>query len=525
MRSHRAIVGSVLAALFLAGSLTAPARGGTAGHHPHTTSANALSTWNEIAVTTLVGLPPTAGGAPSAAPIHVAMVQGAVYDAVNAIGPRHYQPYLLKKRFSARASKDAAVATAAHAVLADIVATVPNIMDAARATLAGVAGHAVRGLPRRDPGRRSKAKGIAAGNAAAEAMIAARRDDGRFGPSQWVPNKAPGHWWPLNDPVTGQPVLDPTPWVGGVKPFLLKTSSQFRTRGPKALTSAAWARDFNEVKAIGAVDSTVRTASRPTSPVGGRARRSRAGTPWRGSSSPVRAWTSPPPPGCFAMQNLSTADASINCWNDKYHWDFWRPWNAIPRAAEDGNPATEPQASWKPLISAPYPEHPSGHLCLDGASTRVLRAFFGNRRDGYEITSASTFLQPTDERTRSFSSFSRAVAEIVEARIWAGLHYRTADLQGKALGQKVADYAADHYFQPVGHTSLSGTRVRRPSPRSHRRASRSSSRSEVSRDSDRPTGFPQRRRLRSLDRPRDRPATEALVKRAGDSWRARHGLD
>ena len=153
----------------------------------------------------------------------------------------------------------------------------------------------------------------------------------------------------------------------------------------------------------------------------------------------------------FAMQNLSTADASINCWNDKYHWDFWRPWNAIPRAAEDGNPATKPQASWKPLISAPYPEHPSGHLCLDGASTGVLRAFFGNRiENGYEIKSASTLLQPTDKLTRRFSSFSRAVAEVVEARIWAGLHYRTADLQGKALGRKVADYAADHYFQPVG---------------------------------------------------------------------------
>ncbi len=453
MRSHRAMIGSVLAALFLAGSLTAPARGGTAGH-PNTTSANALSTWNEIAVTTLVGLPPTAGGAPSAAPIHVAMVQGAVYDAVNAIGPRHYQPYLLKKRFSARASKDAAVATAAHAVLADIVATVPNIMDAARATLLASLATQYQDFLAGIPDGRSKTKGIAAGNAAAAVMIAARQGDGRFGPSQWVPNKAPGHWWPLNDPVTGQPLLDPTPWVGRVKPFLLKTSSQFRTPGPRALTSAAWARDFNEVKAIGAVDSTVRDEHETY-----------IARWWQ--STPVASWNSvarqlvaregldvATAARLFAMQNLSTADASINCWNDKYHWDFWRPWNAIPRAAEDGNPATKPQASWKPLISAPYPEHPSGHLCLDGASTGVLRAFFGNRiENGYEIKSASTLLQPTDKLTRRFSSFSRAVAEVVEARIWAGLHYRTADLQGKALGRKVADYAADHYFQPVRHTS------------------------------------------------------------------------
>ena len=451
MRSHRAIVGSVVAALLLAGSLTASARGGTADH-PDTTSAHTLSTWNEIAVTTLVGLPPTAGGAPSAAPIHVAMVQGAVYDAVNAIGRRHYRPYLLKKRFSARASKDAAVSTAAHAVLANIVSTVPNIMDPARATLLASLATRYEDSLAGIPDGRSKAKGIAAGNAAAEAMIAARQDDGRFGPSQWVPNKAPGHWWPLNDPVTGQPLLDPTPWVGGVKPFLLKTSSQFRTRGPNDLASAAWARDFNEVKAIGAVDSTVRTKNQTY-----------IARWWQ--SSPIASWNSvarqlvarerldvATGARLFAMQDLSTADASINCWNDKYHWDFWRPWNAIPRAAEDGNRATEPQANWRPLISAPYPEHPSGHLCLDGASTRVLRGFFGNRIENrFEITSASTFLQPTDERTRSFSSFSRALSEIVEARIWAGLHFRTADLQGKALGQKVADYAADHYFQPVGH--------------------------------------------------------------------------
>ena len=452
MRSHRAMIGFVLAALFLAGSVSAPARGGTTGHHPHPPSADAVSTWNEIAVSTLVGLPPAAGGAPSAAPIHMAMVQGAVYDAVNAIGRRHYRPYLLTTRFSGRASADAAVATAAHAVLADIVATVPNILGPARATLLASLAKQYADFLAGIRDNRSRAKGIAAGNAAADAMIAARRDDGRFGPSQWVPNKAPGHWWPLNDPVTGQPVLDPTPWVGGVEPFLLRTPSQFRTRGPKALASAGWARDFNEVKAIGAVDSTLRTADQTY-----------IARWWQ--STPLASWNSvarqlvarehvdlATAARLFATQNLSTADASINCWNDKYHWDFWRPWNAIPRAAEDGNPATEPQAGWKPLIPAPYPEHPSGHLCLDGASTRVLRAFFGDRNE-YEITSASTFLQPTDERTRSFRSLSGAVSEIVEARIWAGLHYRTADLQGRALGSKVAGYAMDHYFQPIGHRS------------------------------------------------------------------------
>jgi len=151
------------------------------------------------------------------------------------------------------------------------------------------------------------------------------------------------------------------------------------------------------------------------------------------------------------MQNLSGADASINCWNDKYRWDFWRPWNAIPRAAEDGNPATTPDPAWTALITAPYPEHPSGHLCLDAANIGVLRMFFGDVIDrGFQITSSSTFLLPGDPPTRSFTSFSRALAEIIEARIWAGLHFRTADVQGELLGRSVARYLAENYFQPVG---------------------------------------------------------------------------
>jgi hypothetical protein len=151
------------------------------------------------------------------------------------------------------------------------------------------------------------------------------------------------------------------------------------------------------------------------------------------------------------MANLSAADAHINCWNDKYYWDFWRPWNAIPRAAEDGNPATTAEAGWTALLTAPYPDHPSGHLCDDGAHVGVLRMFFGDVIDGgYQITSASTFLAPTDPTTRTFGSFSQALAELIEARIWAGLHFRTADVQAEQLGRNVVNYMAANYFQPVG---------------------------------------------------------------------------
>jgi hypothetical protein len=206
------------------------------------------------------------------------------------------------------------------------------------------------------------------------------------------------------------------------------------------------------VKAIGAVNSTTRTATQTY-----------IARWWQ--STPAKSWNEVgrelamrnglnalDTARLLALQNLSGGDAAISCWNDKYHWDFWRPWNAIRRAAEDGNPATSPDAAWQPLIAAPYPEHPSGHLCLDGAHTRILRMFFGDTvPGGYSITSLSTFLGAADARTRHFDSFSQALDEIVEARIWAGLHFRTADLQGKGLGLNVARYAASHYLQPVHH--------------------------------------------------------------------------
>src|SRR5215207_365755 len=227
---------------------------------PVVTATNPVTDWNLTAVNTLTTLPGPAGGAPPASQISMGMVQGAVYDAVNAITPKHHRPYLLKRRFAATASKDAAVATAAYMVLSNIVSTVPaSIPFPTRASvLQSLASQYAASLSA-IPDSPRKTKGVAAGNAAAEAMIAAREGDGRFGPSQWVPNYDPGHWQPLLNP-DGTQMLDPTPWVGGVRPFLMQSSSQFRTDGPNALTSAAYAEDFNEVKALGSINSTTRTS-------------------------------------------------------------------------------------------------------------------------------------------------------------------------------------------------------------------------------------------------------------------------
>ena len=442
MKSNRILMAAVAAVVLVLSGLSTPARGDPAG--------NAVTEWNTIAVNTLIGLPGPAGGAPPAAQVHVAMVQGAVYDAVNATEPKHYRPYLLNRRFSARASQDAAVATAAYGVLRSIVATVPNLADDGPSDPAAVAGHAVRELARR--GSEQPVQGPGSRRRERRGRRHDRRPPGRRTLRALAvgAEHRPGS---LVAAAERHRAADPRSHALGGDGGALRHADLLAVPhlGPLALTSPAWAREFNEVKAIGAINSTLRT---PTQTYIARW--------WQ--STPVASWNEvarnlslqdglsiADTARLLAMENLSGADAAINCWNDKYYWDFWRPWNAIPRAAEDGNPDTAPDAGWLPLISAPYPDHPSGHLCLDSAHSRVLQMFFGDAiTGGFQMSSISTLLGPADARTRTFGSFSQVLAEVTEARIWAGLHYRTADEQAKGLGWNVADYLAANYFQPVG---------------------------------------------------------------------------
>jgi hypothetical protein len=409
---------------------------------PAVAQANEVTHWNRIATDTLVAVPGPAGGAPSALQVNLAMPQGAVYDAVNAIEPRH-RPYLLGTPFTPTASKDAAAATAAYRVLTSILSTVPATIPFPNraALLQNVANEYAASLAA-IPSGTAKDAGVAAGNAAADAMIAARQNDGRFGPSQWGQQVGAGYWQPLIDPVTGLPQLDPTPWVGGVRPFLLRSGSQFRTRGPNALSSRAWVKDYNEVKALGRADSSVRTDEQTHIAIFWQS----AGGPallWNGVArdlAETRGLDLGDSALLFAMLNLSGADASINAWNDKYYWDFWRPWNAIH--GDDGNPATVPDPTWTALLTAPYPDHPSGHLSLDGAMLNAMRDFFGKNKMRFGVVS-SRF----PGETRYYERFSEPLKEITEARIWAGLHYRTADEQAKDLGRNVTRFMEKHYFQ------------------------------------------------------------------------------
>jgi len=297
---------------------------------------------------TLVVFPGPAGGAPPALQINMAMTQGAVYDAINATEPKHHRPYLLKRRFGSTASQEAAAATAAYRVLSSIVSGVPlGIPFSNRASLlTGLAEQYASSLSAIPEGPFMR-MGINAGNAAADAMIASRTNDGRFAPMQWVPNGAAGHWQPLLDPITSLPQLDPTPWVGGVRPFMLQSSSQFRTAGPNALGSAAYAADLNEVKALGSATSAVRTPTQTHNAIFWQS----AGGPtilWNDVASDLiegRSINMADSARLLAMMNLAAADSAINCWNDKYYWDFWRPWNAGELLPARGQPLRSARAA------------------------------------------------------------------------------------------------------------------------------------------------------------------------------------
>ncbi|HEX7254577.1 MAG TPA: vanadium-dependent haloperoxidase, partial [Gaiellaceae bacterium] len=358
--------------------------------------------------------------------LHMAMVQGAVYDAVNAIDGGH-EGYLLRSRVATPTdSKDAAAATAAYKML---VAVVPGQQAALQAlydaTLAGI------------PAGSAKTRGIAVGDAAASAMIAARTDDGRFGLFRFLAGSGPGVWKPVL-PAFGS---DPNAWVKDVKPFLIERASQFRSRGPYDLESRRYAKEFDEVKSVGSLNSTARKEDQ-----------TQAALYWM--ENPPRTWnrivnTLSAAKGLSLVENarlfaelyLTAADAFVAVWDEKAHSSFWRPITAIREADTDGNSRTDPDPGWLPLIAnPPYPEHPSGHLGLSGSVGRTLQQFFRTDKLAWTDTNLAG-------RTRNFTRVSDAIEEIVDARVWSGIHFRNADEASVRIAGQIARYRAKHYFQ------------------------------------------------------------------------------
>jgi hypothetical protein len=405
---------------------------------PSVAQADVLNDWNVIAQNQALTLRPTAHGQTRG----IAMVQGAVYDAVNALRPR-YEPYLLDlAALHARpfGSRKAAIATAAHHVLVEIAAPaqVAGLDSAYTATMATI------------PNGRVKNEGLRVGAAAAAAMLTARDDDGFIAPFSFVIGSDPGDWRPLTPTA-----LDPDAWVSNLTPFLIESPSQFRSAGPNALTSAAYAEEFAEVKEVGALNSSTRTADQTTAAIFWQAPPAALWNRLARDLSAEHDISVAKEARLLAMINLAAADGAIACWNEKYYWNFWRPRAAIQEAGTDGNPATVADPAWEPLfhpstattpplITPPFPEHPSGHGCVSGAVLHTLRAFFGTNDVAFDVHSGRFPGQP-----RHFGRFTRALQEIIDARVWGGIHFRTADVQGAVIGKKVARYMRRHCFQRV----------------------------------------------------------------------------
>jgi hypothetical protein len=431
VRQPHARLGGLAGALLIAALVipAAPAAAAEPGDMVLQWNANALAAIGNAPTAT----PPGLGQAPPLQVIQLAIVQGAVYDAVNAIDKTHTP---LIKRLSARrtASQAAAAATAAHHVLVGLTpATLPQVVASLDAQYAASLASIPNGL--------AKTRGIKVGAAAAAAMLADRAGDGRFGSRAFIPGTHRGEWRlvpPLNANVFA--------WVSDVRPFTLTRASQFRTEGPPALTSAQYAREYNEVKAVGKATGSTRTDAQAllaafvsTNPVPILYRALREIAVARGLTTAQQA-------RLLAMASVSGADASIGCWESKVHWSNWRPLTAIQNGGHDGNPATPGDSTWTSLVPAPgYPDNPSGYNCIAAATMHAARLFFGRDRISFTLHNTAS----TPPMDRAYRRFSDVIDDAIDGRVLIGLHFRSADVQGAWLGKQVARWVNRHEFRPV----------------------------------------------------------------------------
>jgi len=400
--------------------------------------ADTVTDWNKNATDVLIGT----NGQGAAAIAHLAMVEGAVYDAVNAID-RRYTPLVSMPRARPWYSQDAAAIAAAYRVLTTSEPPLVGRANLAAAvlTLRPLYDKALDDIPDSP----AKQGGIATGIRAADAMIENRLNDGRFGPPGFPVGTGPGEWRP-----TG-PVNDPFAWLKDVRPFLVRSSSQFAGRGPNPLTSRKYAAEFNEVKTLGSATSLVRTIDQTN-----------AAKFWGQANSPG-TWSTifrsladrdggsvADHARMFAMIYTTSADALITIWRDKARFLFWRPVTAIQLADADNNDATVADPRWASLVPAPpYPDHPSGLTGLGAAAAATLADYYGTNDVTFTVTNAPA--PPATPITRTYTSFSQAADEIVDARVWGGIHFRTADEVGAKIGRRVARFREGRYFQPRKH--------------------------------------------------------------------------
>jgi hypothetical protein len=395
--------------------------------------ADVVLDWNAHAAKAIVTI---GGQVPPRALIRFAMVHLAIYDAVNAIEGAPFEAYASVPTVVRPASADAAAATAAHDVLVTLFPAQVADLDAKYAVSLSAL-----------PDDLAKVNGIAVGQQAGRAILVARANDGRDSTASYVPGSGPGVWVPTPPAFLGAQAPE-TPFV---QPFVLNAASQFRPEGPFSLASEDWARDYNEVNALGSMVGSSRTPEQ---------------------TDIARFWSDNPPlqwnrawralsvakglgladnARYFAMLTSASADALIACWDAKYFYNFWRPVTAIRAGDSDGNSETAPDPAWIGLIATPnHPEYPAAHGCFSGASTETLKYFFGTDNVGFWTDSTVAMVV---NPIRTYSRFSDALAEILEARIYGGMHYRNSTRIGANIGKQVSRFTTSHFFRHAKHAN------------------------------------------------------------------------
>jgi hypothetical protein len=412
-------------------------------------AANEVLTWNETAL--------KASSANGQNPLQVtrtlAMVQGAVHDALNAI-TRRYAAYYFEGPGETGASPDAAVAAAAHTVL---VGVVPSFGTPAQKMAAlALAEDAYLASLSRVSSSAAKTHGVTVGRAAGAAMLALRKDDGTTRDAPYIPGMGPGKWRPHPNPDPPNPPIANAelargyapsllPGWGNVTPFTLLSAAQFWLPGPPALTSETYAKDYNEIKSMGGQISQARTAEQTEI----------ARFWFQGPSSMYQiartvatqrrldAWDSA---RLLGLMSMVMADGYIAGFKIRYVYDLWRPVTAIREGDTDGNDATAGDPSWNSLQNTPaVSDYPSTQSIFSGAASVILAGVLGTDQVSFSVTSGPPF----PDITRSFTSFSQAAQESANSRIYAGIHFRTACEHGLTLGRKIGQRALALYLQPA----------------------------------------------------------------------------
>jgi hypothetical protein len=410
-----------------------------------------VTQWNEFLLTfnsTVISPATAVLRPPNAASLDMAYVHIAMYDAVTAI-EGGYRPFAVSlPSVVPGASPAAAAVAAAYAVLKNKVYT-PAAFPSVQARID--AEYAL--LLAQIPSGQSKTDGIAIGQAVAAAFINLRQNDGLnanvpytfqpVGPGVYQKTPGPPPTFAYAGPVT--------PWEAKFTPFAIHSPSQFRAEPPPSLTSDQWADDFNEVKAFGAAIGSVRTPEQDQIGLfyGLENAAFQAGRAFRNLAA-VHQLTLTEDARFFAQEYVTTADALVGCWDSKYHYNFWRPITAIHEADIDGNDATQPDLNWSPQVVTPgHPEYPSAHGCFTSAYAHAIAQFFDTKHLSVRLFSRFTPLRPYAD----FDSTDDIIKEIIAARVYNGVHYRTSVVEGAELGSQVSHWVARHYFQPVDKDS------------------------------------------------------------------------